>query len=172
MQDFTGGGKTVALSSRRTILKAALGVGLVLPRRAGAQAPDPKQEPPHENDRFVFALGSRSGEVITPEDLPPGGPQIFAYPMDPETAVVRDGSRLNQIILMRLDPMNLANETRERAADGIVAYSGICSHTGCDVTEWVARTRMLLCPCHDSEYDPADAARVNFGPAPRRLLLI
>jgi len=154
---------------RRTVLKAALGIGLILPRRAGAQAPDPKQERPRENDRLVFALGSRAGGVIMPEDVPLGGPQLFSYPMDPVTGVVRDGSRLNQVMLVRLDPMDLNNETRGRAADGIVAYSGVCSHGGCDVTEWLERTRMFLCPCHDSEFAPADAARVNIGPAPRRL---
>lgn len=154
---------------RRIVLKAALGIGLVVPGRSSAQEPGPKEEQPQENDRFVFALGTRAGEVITPEDIPPGGPQIFAYPMDPTTMTVRNGSRLNQIMLVRLDPMNLTNETRARAADGIVAYSGVCSHTGCDVSDWIAKTRMFHCPCHDSEYDPADAARVNFGPAPRRL---
>lgn len=157
------------LLGRRTVLEAALGIGLVLPRRAAAQAPDPKQERPRENDRLVFALGSRAGEVITPEDVPLGGPQLFAYPMDSATGVVRNGSRLNQVVLVHLDPVDLTNDTRERAADGIVAYSGICSHTGCDVAEWLERTQMFLCPCHDSEFDPADAARVDFGPAPRRL---
>ena len=157
------------LLGRRTVLEAALGIGLILPRRAAAQAPDPKQERPRENDRLVFALGSRAGEVITPEDVPLGGPQLFAYPMDSATGVVRNGSRLNQVVLVHLDPVDLTNDTRERAADGIVAYSGICSHTGCDVAEWLERTQMFLCPCHDSEFDPADAARVDFGPAPRRL---
>ena len=56
-----------------------------------------------------------------------------------------------------------------RAADGIVAYSGVCSHTGCDVSEWIDSTRTLLCPCHDSEFDPARGAEVVLGPAPRRL---
>jgi len=151
------------------VLKAVLGIGLVLPRRVGAQVPDPRQERPRENDRLVFALGSRAGEVITPEDVSLGGPQLFAYPLDAATGVVRNGSRLNQVVVVRFDPVDLTNDTRARAADGIVAYSGVCSHTGCDVTEWLASTRRFLCPCHDSEFDPTDAARVDFGPAPWRL---
>ena len=45
--------------------------------------------------------------------------------MDPATGVARDGSRLNQVILIRLDPATLDADTAARAADGIVAYSGI-----------------------------------------------
>ena len=70
---------------------------------------------------------------------------------------------------MRLAPDALSAETRARAADGVVAYSGVCTHTGCDVTDWVAAAQHFKCPCHDSEYDPSDAARVLSGPAPWQL---
>ena len=46
---------------------------------------DPKKARPQEGDRFVFFSGDRKGEVIKLEDLPLGGPQIVAYPMDPAT---------------------------------------------------------------------------------------
>jgi Rieske Fe-S protein len=105
--------------------------------------------------------------MITPLDVPKDGPQVLAYPIDHETMVVRDGSRLNQVVLIHLDPTELAHETLARSANGIVAYSAVCTHTGCDITEW--RAGHLLCPCHDSEFDPRDGARVRTGPAPRRL---
>jgi Rieske Fe-S protein len=146
-----------------------LGVSLTCPLQAGAQTPDAEEERPHEGDSLVFAGGSRAGEVIAPQDVPLGGPQVFAYPMDPATGVPRTSSRLNQVLLVRLDPADLTTQTRERAADGIVAYSAVCSHTGCDVNGWLERTRTLHCECHDSEFNPADAANVEFGPAPRRL---
>ena len=38
-----------------------------------------------------------------------------------------------------------------------------------DVTDWVAPARHFKCPCHESEYDPGDAARVVSGPAPWQL---
>ena len=41
---------------------------------------------------------------------------------------------------------------------GIVAYSGVCTHTGCDVTDWFPDVRRFKCPCHESEFDPADGA--------------
>jgi len=53
-----------------------------------------------------------------------------------------------------------------RAADGVVAYSGVCTHTGCDVTDWFGDTLHFKCPCHESEFDPGDGARVVGGPAP------
>jgi Rieske Fe-S protein len=89
--------------------------------------------------------------------------------MDPATGVVRDGSRLNQVLLVRLEPRDLAEETRARAVAGIVGYSAVCTHTGCDQWEWEARAKTIKCPCHFSTFDVKDAARVLDGPAPRRL---
>jgi Rieske Fe-S protein len=154
---------------RRSVLKAGLAVmtGLRFGGRPTAQPPDPRQSRPQENDRFVFASGARAGDIITPSDVPKGGPPVLAYPIDPQTTVVRDGSRLNQIVFIHLDPQELVEATPARSANGIVAYSAVCTHTGCDVTEW--RGGHLLCPCHDSEFDPRDGARVRVGPAPRRL---
>jgi Rieske Fe-S protein len=93
----------------------------------------------------------------------------MVYPMDPSSRVVRDGSRLNQILLVRLAQDELDEDTRARSADGVVAYSGVCTHAGCDVTLWQAETRRFRCPCHESEFDPRDRGRVVGGPAPRRL---
>jgi len=51
--------------------------------------------------------------------------------------VIRDGSRLNEILLVKLAPAELDEDTLAWAADGIVAFSAICTHAGCSVTEWV-----------------------------------
>jgi Rieske Fe-S protein len=156
---------------RRTVLKAALALGLGLSwvDVAAAQESDARKARPQEGDQFVFAAGERKGDVITPEDLPLGGPPALAYPLAPGTKVVRDGSRLNQVLLIRLDPEVLAENIRRHAAAGIMAYSAICTHEGCEVTDWHEQTKALECPCHLSEFDPKDGARVIGGPAPRRL---
>jgi Rieske Fe-S protein len=73
------------------------------------------------------------------------------------------------VILLRLEPDTLTSETRARAADGVVAYTSICTHTGCDVDDWQASERLLACQCHFSQFDPRDAAKVVDGPAPRPL---
>lgn len=163
-------------SDRRTILKTAIRLGLALPlfdvsaiHTAVRGEPDPTTTRPQEGDQLVFSAGDGKREAVTPHGVPLGGPPLMAYPMDPTTRVVRDGSRLNQILLVHLDSGDLAEETRTRAAAGIVAYSAVCTHTGCDVWDWDARTKTIKCPCHFSVFDVKDAARVLDGPAPRRL---
>jgi ubiquinol-cytochrome c reductase iron-sulfur subunit len=75
------------------------------------------------------------------------------------------------VILVRMKPEDLI-ETPERASwsyDGIVAYSKICTHVGCPVGLYEQQTHHLLCPCHQSQFDVADSAKVIFGPAKRAL---
>ncbi len=93
----------------------------------------------------------------------------MAWAMDPMDKTVRNGSRLNRVLLLRLDPEKLSPETKSRAADGVVAYTAICTHTGCEVTEWAAEEQILVCPCHESKFEPKDGAKVVDGPAPRNL---
>jgi Rieske Fe-S protein len=136
---------------------------------AAAQPDDLRNVRPQIGDQFAFATGAQKGNTVTPADVVAGGPPVTAFPRDSRTGVSRDGSRLNQVLLLRLGLGELTEETRGRAADGIVAYSGVCTHEGCDVTIWKPETQHLGCPCHESEFDPRDGARVVGGPAPRRL---
>lgn len=162
--------------ARRALLATAL-VGcatLVMSEHVRAQNDAPgSDERPQKADLLVFADGNREGQLIAPADVPLGGPPMLAWPMDPQTKVVRSGSRLNQLLVVRLDPADLDDDTRPRAAEGILAYSAVCSHAGCAVTTWVKAENgdkeVFKCPCHNSEYDPRQSAQVVFGPAPRRL---
>ena len=112
---------------------------------------------------------SAAREPLKPDDLKLGDKPTMAWPMDPQTNMVRDGSRLNKVLLLRLDPEGFDAETKDHAAEGVVAYSAICTHTGCDVINWHPDRRLLECPCHYSIYDPMEGAKVLSGPAPRRL---
>ena len=160
-------------AARRQVLVTALaaGVALAAPARADEEPKPGSEERPQKGDVLVFAEDEHVGEVIKPDDLPLGGPQVMAWPMDPQTKVVRDGSRLNQVLLVRLQEADLDEDTKARAAGGIVAYSAICAHAGCPVTAWVKDDGkdVLKCLCHNSEYDPRQGAEVVFGPAPRHL---
>jgi len=157
-------------STRRIGRRSALGMGVCLtlaPRLALAQA-DPARERPREGDLLV-AVGASAPEPLTVDKVPPGDKPMMAWPMDPESSTVRSGSRLNKVLLLRLDPESLDPVTKERAAEGAVAYSAICTHTGCDVIGWHTDSQRLECPCHYSQYDPKAAAKVVSGPAPRPL---
>jgi Rieske Fe-S protein len=159
---------------RRALLRAGCAVALCRTLRVradepGAEPPPEALAPPQPGDVLVYAFGARTNQPIALTDVATGAKQITAFPMDAATRRVRDGTRLNQLIVVRLPGDALSDETRARAAEGVVAYSGVCTHTGCDVTDWVAPARHFKCPCHESEYDPGDAARVVSGPAPWQL---
>jgi len=64
---------------------------------------DAARERPREGDLLV-AVGATPSEPLKPDDLPLDGKQTFAWPMDPTTSTVRNGSRLNKVLLLRLDP--------------------------------------------------------------------
>lgn len=51
--------------------------------------------------------------------------------------------------------------------EGAIAYSAVCTHLGCIISQWVADRRAGLCPCHGGLYDLAQGARVLAGPVPR-----
>jgi rieske iron-sulfur protein len=162
--------------TRRSLLLTALAGGAFLAagRSAAAQEDQPGSDQlPQKGDLLVLSEGDRQGEVVTPGDVTLGGPPVHAWPQDPKSSVIRKGSRLNEIVLIKLDPGELDEDTRSRSADGIVAYSLICTHTGCPVSEWVKAEEgdknVLKCPCHNSEFNPRESAQVVFGPAPRRL---
>ncbi len=162
--------------TRRTILLTALATAVCASssRPAAAEEDPPGSDlRPQKADVLVFADGDRAGEVIKPEDLKLEGPAVRAWPKDPKTAVIRKGSRLNELVVVKLDPAELDDDTRPRSADGVVAYSAICSHAGCLITAWVKAAQgdqeVLKCFCHNSEFDPRRSAQVVFGPAPRRL---
>ena len=162
--------------TRRALILTALATGTsMLASRPAAAGEDQSgsDERPQKADVLVVSEGEHEGQVIEPQDLKPGGPPVRAWPKDSKTSVVRKGSRLNEVLVVRLDPAELDDETRSRAADGIVAYSAICSHAGCPVTGWLKGAAgdndVLKCFCHNSEFDPRQGAQVVFGPATRRL---
>jgi len=151
-------------------LKAGLTLGLGLPLVPSTVVvqDDPALARPKEGDLLIRS-GDASRTPLTPGDIPIGKAQTIAWAVDAADHVVRSGSRLNQLMLLRFDPANLSAETRPRAADGVVAYTTICTHNGCDVQEWLAESSLLYCACHESSFDPRDGAKVVDGPAPRPL---
>jgi Rieske Fe-S protein len=124
---------------------------------------------PQAGDLLIRFNGDQLGAVIAAADVKVGDAPMIAWALDPATKRPRDGSRLNQVLLLRLDPSTLGAVTKTHAADGLVAYSAICTHAQCEVTGWLQDRQVLHCPCHQSEYDPRHDAKVVAGPAPRPL---
>ena len=155
---------------RRTAIKGGvgLGVGLLLEPTLAVGQDDRASLRPQEGDLLV-RVGDRGLKPLTSEEIPIGAMQTMAWSMDPTDNTVRSGSRLNRVLLLRFDAAQLSPETRSRAADGVVAYTAICTHTGCEVEEWLTDEQLLHCACHSSKFDPKDGARVAEGPAPRGL---
>ena len=155
-------------NARRGVIKAAAALTF-FPSLAIAQSADPRNARPQPGDRFVHSTGPNKGNAIAPGEVPVGGPHVSAYAQHPQSGIVRDGSRLNEVLLIRLDPAELTDGARGNAPHGYIAFSAVCTHGGCSDWAWDAGRKMLKCPCHDSEFDPKDGARVIVGPATRRL---
>jgi rieske iron-sulfur protein len=165
--ETTQGCACSARQTRREVLALASAVGIEIAAGVAPASADPADERPKPGDHLVPIEGSEPPRPLTPADVPKM--PLLAWPMDPKDGVVRNGSRLNRVLLVALDPATLEGPTRDRAAGGIVAYSAICTHQGCEVTRWVADSDLLECPCHESRYNPRDGAAVIDGPAPRPL---
>ena len=148
---------------------ASLAVGFVGP--IGSLGPKPRGE----RGRTAWARGRR---LVTSD----GEPIAVSTGLDqldqlatvfPDGAIGADDS---QVVLLRLQPEILTERTREGGAvAGWVAYSKICTHAGCSVglfgvdSRPPLEVRELVCPCHQSVFDPVDAAKPVGGPATRSL---
>lgn len=159
------GAQPPSSTERRELLKTLAGTALAA---AGFGAPLARAaDGPVAGDHLVLIDGD--GKPLAAADLQPGAKQVFAWPSDPQTGKARDGSRLNKVLLIRVEPSELDPATQALAADGVVAYSGVCTHQGCDVNAYRAAEKTLLCFCHFSQFHPAQGGAVVAGPAPRPL---
>ena len=52
-------------------------------------------------------------------------------------------------------------------AQGVTAFSAICTHLGC-IVGWDSAGKVIHCPCHDGVFNPANGAVIS-GPPPAPL---
>lgn len=145
-----------------------LGAGWTLGPALAVGQDDQASVRPREGDLLV-KVGDPALKPLVPDDIPTAAAPAMAWAMDPAGKIVRSGSRLNRVLLVRLDAATLSAETLAIAVDGVVAYTAICTHSGCDVSDWLSEEQLLYCSCHSTKFDPRDGARVIDGPAPRSL---
>ena len=175
---FTLGNKESGFGRRTLIRNTLIGALVVTPLPAIVLFRDlaPAADPSSLLRHTVWKQGTRltrdpSGTPIKASDVTIGS----AFHVIPE-GINDMEDKLEEkakaaVLLMRLKPEDL-HVSADRADwnyDGIVAYSKICTHVGCPVALYEQQTHHLLCPCHQSQFDITQEAKVIFGPAKRPL---
>lgn len=116
-------------------------------------------------------INKDTGLPLQATDIPLGG-VAFAIPPGLNENDQNYDIELNKaaIFLVRLNPSDIqSSQERDWGHEGIVAFSRICTHVGCPIGLYEQQTHHMLCPCHQSTFDIADAGKVIFGPAARSL---
>jgi len=112
-------------------------------------------------------LVDEKGTRLTVDSLPAGAGKeatVFPEQQGGGALTTKDATTL----LLRFSASDFASPTHlDWTPQGYVAYSKVCTHEGCLVSDRSGSN--LLCPCHDSVFDPLHGATVASGPAPRPL---
>jgi ubiquinol-cytochrome c reductase iron-sulfur subunit len=168
-------GSTESGLGRRPLLRNSLiGAMALLPLPAVVFLRDTGPLPEDALSRTVWKAGTRltldpTGEPVKAESMTIGSLAHIMPEGIEETRHVLDERAKAAVLLVRLNPADLAAESQVGAYEGIVAYSKICTHMGCPVALYEQQTHHLLCPCHQSTFDLTDNCKVIFGPARRPL---
>ena len=179
----SGFGRRVMIrNSLFAALAASVVPGIVLFR---GLAPESSPENPHAGDpvyllsNTMWKEGMRlshdpSGRPIKASDVTLGS-AFHVIPEELAELSHHDGyleEKAKAIVLLMRMPQDVlieADDRKDWSYDGIIAYSKVCTHVGCPVALYEQQTHHLLCPCHQSQFDVADGAKVIFGPAARPL---
>ncbi|PYE54454.1 ubiquinol-cytochrome c reductase iron-sulfur subunit [Deinococcus yavapaiensis] len=166
--------------SRRKFVNWALGIsagisGLGFLSIVGSARPANRQTPdklgPVPGDILVHAEGEKTGQPVSVAELERN--PVRAYPQGKDKsgkAFLRQGDQQTNLVgISKFPETELGTATNKQAApQGIVAYSLVCQHLGCQVN-WRNADQTLLCPCHSGDYDMRNGAKVLGGPPPRPL---
>lgn len=176
---FTAGNQESGFTRRKLIRNSLIGALVVFPLPAIVLFRDlaPADDPVELLSHTMWKKGTRlardpDGSPIKASEVTLGS----AFHVIPEGLQDLEHGKLEEkakaaVLLMRLKPEDLTvSEGKEDwNYQGIVAYSKICTHVGCPVALYEQQTHHLLCPCHQSQFDIKEEAKVIFGPAKRPL---
>lgn len=121
--------------------------------------------------RTAWAPGVRlvgeDGQVIRPGDLEVGTARTV-YPEGVHDTAERAAAQ-TVLIGLGTDTAIAGSPRPDRAVEGCIAFSRVCTHAGCPVGVYQPDEHRLMCPCHQSLFDVTDGAKPVFGPASRPL---
>jgi ubiquinol-cytochrome c reductase iron-sulfur subunit len=173
-QDITEGGKGV---SRRGVLLGgaaatgtALSAALVLP--VASLGPKPGDQIGASPWRRGTSVLDEEGVHLAPTDIALGG-FVTGYP---EGSDRRELGSPIVLVKLRPDELDLPADRSDWDADGVLAFSKVCTHAGCTINlfryplyEPTSPGPALVCPCHYSTFDVTTGGDRIFGPAGRAL---
>ena len=144
---------SAALASLTLPLRVA---GLLVERPGESKSPTKSPAP---------SVGAASPNPASPAAIPPGG-----IPVSTVSKVGRTGAATFTVPYNAPAPLPAGDPgVIVQLADGsFVAFDTVCTHAGCTVG-WDRADRLLVCPCHEAVFDPANGAAVVGGPAPSPL---
>ncbi|MEM7059212.1 MAG: Rieske (2Fe-2S) protein [Pseudomonadota bacterium] len=167
--------KHPAPRNRRDFLAAGRGLlfGAAISVSDEAEAAKPPEKlPTQPGDRIQIIKGDLKNQFVKPEMLETGARPIEAFPFDMENEVIRRKNRLNRLLVVRLDPAEMDEETLGRSTEGVLVFSALCTHRSCTIKSWKEEERVLRCHCHLSEFDALSGGSVLSGPARRQLPMV
>lgn len=149
----------------------ALGAALLAPAASLGPVLDSEQllRTPWRRGRLLV---DEAGHALLARDVEPES-FYTAYPVHADREQM--GAPL---VVIRLDPaeLDLPPERAGWAPGGIMAFSKICTHAGCAVSEYrypsygpTAPGPAVVCPCHYSTFSVTEGGKRIFGPAGRAL---
>ncbi len=148
-----------------------LGASLLTPEEATAST-KPEDLFPQAGDRIQGIKGDLKKQDLKPEMLEIGAKPVEAFPFDPAVGILRRKNRLNRMLVLRLDPAEMDEETLGRSVDGVLVYSALCTHRSCTIKSWKPEERIMRCHCHLSEFAALSGGSVLSGPARRQLPMV
>jgi Rieske Fe-S protein len=130
-----------------------------------------QKDVPMVGDVFVFTDGPNKGNVVNVADIPVEK-LITVQAKDPSGAV-REGDN-STVVLYRVAPAKVPSDMTSESVEGIMAYSAVCTHQGCMMTDWhIASDAVafsgIICPCHDAIFDPLQSGKNTAGAVSRTL---
>jgi ubiquinol-cytochrome c reductase iron-sulfur subunit len=168
------------LTRRRLFKLALLGAGGAI--GAALITPAASLGPVIDMSRFYATPWRRGKRLVDERGRPYRADDIEEKNFYTAFAEGSDKEQLgSSLVLVRLptSELDLPHANAGYDAEGIVAYSKICTHAGCAISLYraplfspVEPKPALVCPCHYSTFDPSTGGTVTFGPAGRKLPML